>query len=221
VPNAEAKTARYPKNERIAGYLEDALAGEGWIVVEEGLGGRTAGVDAAYYNMKGIDPADQNFNGERTLLPILWSCMPLDSVVIFLGLNDARNYLHQDIDDVTASINRLINLIKQGFKQRPPYEIILVSPPLTKKGASDAFNSIMGDEAYAMIKKYPEVYRNIANQQGVKLVDAAQALKNAGISADGSSDGVDGLHLSAKANKVVAQAIADALRDDNENIFTR
>jgi lysophospholipase L1-like esterase len=205
VPTETAQDpVRYPRSERIGGVMEAAL-GPDWTVVEEGLNGRCAGVDAAFWGFKGVDEADQNFNGRRTLLPILWSHEPVKALVIMLGSNDARNFLKQTIDDVRNSVTVLIQNVKIGSTQKEPPAIILVSPPLAQKGRSRAFNRILDDASFALIARYAGVFAQVAKEQGVGFVDAAKLL--------GTADGADGLHLSAEENRALGKALARAVQD--------
>jgi lysophospholipase L1-like esterase len=194
-----AEPRRFPRPQRIGGAMEAAL-GSGWTVIEEGLPGRTAGVDAAFWNFPNIDQQDQNFNGRRSLLPIYWSHDPVDMVIIILGSNDARNFLHQSIDDVKNSITALIKNLKNGSTQKTNPAILLVSPPGVQKGEAEAFNRIFDDASYALIRQYSAAFQQIAAQEGVLFFDAASVIPVA--------DGIDGLHLSAQSYTALGKALA-------------
>jgi lysophospholipase L1-like esterase len=197
----EAK--RYSFGERWTGALQREL-GEKYTVIEEGLSGRTAGVDAAFWNLEGIEPEDQNFNGRRSLLPVVWSHEPLSAVVIMLGTNDARNFLKQSIFDVEASVTTLIRLVKNGSTPGQKPKILLISPPPARKGESELFNTIFGESAYELSLRYGAVFREIAGREGVSFFDAAAVIPVA--------DGIDGLHLSPGANMKLGAAVARELR---------
>ena len=76
---------RFPRDVRWPGALE-ALLPAGWRVVEEGLGGRTTNVD---------DPDLADCNGLTYFAPCLHSHVPLDAVVLFLGVNDLKPHLER------------------------------------------------------------------------------------------------------------------------------
>jgi lysophospholipase L1-like esterase len=202
-----AHPRRLPRDERIGGAMEAAL-GSGWQVIEEGLNGRTAGVNADYYAYKGIATVDQNFNGRPSLLPILWSHEPVDVVVIMLGSNDARNYLHQSIADVSASVTALIQNIKLGFSAGDGSEkcpqIVLVAPPGAKKGENKDFNAIFDAKSYALIGAYPAAYKKAAQKEGVLFFNAAGLL--------GIADGLDGIHLNPPSAMKLGKALAEFVK---------
>ena len=77
-PAAEGQ--RYDEHTRWCGVLRDTL-GEGWEIIEDGVGGR-----CTIYG----DGEEAYKNGEPTLLPALQAAAPMDAVVIMLGTNDAK-----------------------------------------------------------------------------------------------------------------------------------
>ena len=71
---------RYARDERWPGVLRKEL-GEGYLVIEEGLNGRTTVWD---------DPIEGYKNGKTYLVPCLETHKPLDLVIILLGTNDLK-----------------------------------------------------------------------------------------------------------------------------------
>jgi lysophospholipase L1-like esterase len=196
---------RYPYKSRIAGIMQKELGGN-WNLVEEGLNGRTAGIDVAFWNFPDIDRDDQNFNGRRTLLPIMWSHEPLSVIIIMLGTNDARNFLHQNIDDIERSISTLISLIKSGSREKEKATIILASPPGARTGKSELSNTLFDEGSFALVKQYSTVYKAVAEREGVLFFDAASLVPVA--------DGVDGVHLSVKSNIILGKALAGMIKEN-------
>lgn len=88
---------RFPPEARWPGVLR-SLAPPGWEVVEEGLGGRTTMYD---------DPELSDANGLAYFRPCLWSHLPVDVVVLFLGVNDLKPHLGLTADDAAAGIRAL------------------------------------------------------------------------------------------------------------------
>jgi lysophospholipase L1-like esterase/predicted enzyme related to lactoylglutathione lyase len=89
---------RFPRETRWPGALE-ALLPAGWRVVEEGLGGRTTNVD---------DPQLADCNGLAYFEPCLHSHLPLDAVVVFLGVNDLKPHLGRTHEDVAEGMRALV-----------------------------------------------------------------------------------------------------------------
>jgi lysophospholipase L1-like esterase len=102
---------RFPREVRWPAQLASRL-GDGWEVIAEGLGGRTATVDR---------PDSEGRNGLPYLLPCLQSHEPIDVVVIFLGTNDV-NFVADD--RVARCVARLVEIAR-----REAGEVLVVCPP--------------------------------------------------------------------------------------------
>jgi lactoylglutathione lyase len=89
---------RFPRDVRWPGALE-ALLPPGWRVIEEGLGGRTTDVD---------DPLLADANGLAYFAPCIHSHIPLDAVVLFLGVNDLKPHLERTHEDIANGIRSLV-----------------------------------------------------------------------------------------------------------------
>ena len=87
-----ATQKRYPRNVRWAGVLRRAL-GNGYLVIEEGLNGRTTVWD---------DPIEGYKNGKEYLVPCLETHKPIDLVIIMLGTNDLKARFHVPACDIAA-----------------------------------------------------------------------------------------------------------------------
>ncbi len=85
--------------------------GDDWLVIAEGLGGRTATVER---------PDSEGRNGLPYLLPCLQSHGPLDAVVIFLGTNDV-NFV--DDDRIARCVARLVEIAR-----READDVLVVCP---------------------------------------------------------------------------------------------
>ena len=85
---------RFPRDVRWPGVLAARL-GDGWHVVEEGLGGRTTVFD---------DPILPDRNGKTYLLPCLLSHQPIDLVVVFLGTNDLKARFSASPADIAGGV---------------------------------------------------------------------------------------------------------------------
>ena len=117
---------RFDRDTRWPGVLRNEL-GEGYLVLEEGLNGRTTVWD---------DPIDGTHkNGSRYLLPCLESHAPLDLVVIMLGTNDLKRRFGVPAEDIARGAARLVGIVRQsmcGPRGDAP-QVLLVAPPPTTK----------------------------------------------------------------------------------------
>ena len=115
---------RYAPDERWVGVLAKALGPE-WIVIPEGLGGRTTVSDDP---IEGVEK-----NGKTYLYPCLLSHRPLDVVVIMLGTNDLKARFNKTPWEIAAGVGVLVDIVKTaaaGRNEGVP-EILVVSPPPT------------------------------------------------------------------------------------------
>src|SRR5581483_11461610 len=90
--------SRFPQEVRWPGLLAAKL-GDGWRVVEDGVGGRTTIYD---------DPVLAGVNGLRGLEPALRANAPLDLVVLFLGTNDFKPQLGLAAGAVADGVRALV-----------------------------------------------------------------------------------------------------------------
>jgi len=111
---------RYDETVRWTGVLS-SLLGDGYIVLEEGLNGRT--IDLDYEDRIGR-------NGYAYLVPCLDSHYPLDYVVLYLGTNDMKAIFQRSVENIAAGIETLVHVIlgKNLEDASPNVKIILVAP---------------------------------------------------------------------------------------------
>jgi lysophospholipase L1-like esterase len=118
VPGSDGE--RFPREERWPTVLQREL-GDGWEVIAEGLGGRTATVER---------PDAEGRNGLPYFLPCLHSHRPIDVLVIYLGTNDV--YYVVDDDLVARCVARLVEIARKSEAGRggsAPYVLVLCPPP--------------------------------------------------------------------------------------------
>ena len=99
-----------------------AELGGAFHVIEEGLPGRTTVWD---------DPIEGSKSGLKQLVPILYSHMPLDVLIIMLGTNDLKNRFSVSAMDVSWSIRRLVETAQQCPDPHSGVvpEILVICPP--------------------------------------------------------------------------------------------
>jgi lysophospholipase L1-like esterase len=106
---------------RWPGVLRSEL-GEGYHVIEEGLGGRTTVWD---------DEIEEHRNGKTYLYPCIESHAPLDLVIIFLGTNDLKYRFHLGAFDIAESVGKLVDIVRRsdaGTGGRAPGVLVTVRP---------------------------------------------------------------------------------------------
>lgn len=188
---------RYAENIRWTGRLR-ALLGEDYRVIEEGCNGRTTVFD---------DPVEGWKNGYDYLRPCLNSHKPVDIVIIMLGSNDMKRTFHATADQIETGIEKLVETVieftegKQGFASR----IILVSPPHIGEGiVNSPFFGSFNEEAIPLSKELAGHYEKVAKNHECIFFDAARFVE---------PSAADSLHLTVEAHAVLAEKLADLVKD--------
>jgi lysophospholipase L1-like esterase len=180
---------RFDINTRWAGVLRNIL-GNGYHIVEEGLGGRTTVWD---------DPIEEHKNGKKYLIPCIASHCPIDIAVIMLGTNDLKHRFSLTAFDISKGAQLLVNIVKQsnaGPDWKAPLVLLIAPPPLAKlTWFSQMFKD--GEEKSKELSKY---YKNVSEETGCHFLDAGRIIV--------SSD-LDGIHFEKQEHAKLGKAVAD------------
>lgn len=188
-----ASGARLDDDRRWGGVLRLSL-GEGYTVIEEGLGGRTTVWD---------DPIEGYKNGRAYLIPCLDSHSPLDLVVIMLGTNDLKKRFSLSAFDVAQGAGVLVDTVRKsnaGRDWRAP-RVLLIAPPAIVKLTNFA-DMFEGAEAKSL--KFPEQFAKVAKDKDCPFLDAGQVIK---------SSPIDGIHFEAAEHRKLGEAVAAKVRE--------
>ncbi len=192
--NAEGPS-RHAYEDRWPSVLQAAL-GDGVKVIAEGLNGRTTAFDDHL--------AGEDRNGARILPTLLGTHAPLDLIVIMLGSNDMKPWIHGNPVAAKQGMARLVKIV-QGH----PYpleaeapEILLVSPPSVSRTENAEFAGMFagGDEAS---RELAGQYAALADELGCGFFDAGSVAETTPL---------DGVHLDAENTRKVGEAIAPVVR---------
>lgn len=188
---------RYPKTVRWPGILEDDL-GEEYLVIEEGLNGRTTVWE---------DPIEGHKSGKNYLKPCLESHKPLDLVIIMLGTNDLKGRFSVPACDVAEGAGTLAEIVFKsgaGRNNESPDVLLIAPPPIGDLGVFAPWY----EGAKQKSKKLGDEFARVSEERGCFLVNAADHIE--------SSD-VDGVHLDETQHKKLGLAVAETVRNINYN----
>lgn len=186
---------RWARDRRWTGVLQRRL-GDGFYVIEEGLGGRTASAE---------DFLELDKNGRRQLPAALRSHRPLDLVILMLGTNDMKhrfNLLPADIAQGAAELGRVVETYDYG-PEYPVPKVLLVSPILIGEDVEHSVFTGFSAGAAGVSRQLAPLYRAHAERHGWLYLDAASVAKPSGL---------DQLHMGADGHYALALAIEDIIR---------
>lgn len=185
---------RFAPGARWPGVLAREL-GDGFRVIEEGLGGRTTVWD---------DPIEGSHkNGKTYLTACLESHKPIDLVAIMLGANDLKERFAASASDIAqgaASLSEMALRSGCGPGGGAPAVILLPAPPIGK--LTDMAEMFQGAEEKS--RRFSTHYQRFAEQSGCGFLDAGGVV----ISSD-----VDGIHLEAEEHRKLGQAVTVRVRE--------
>ncbi|GAA2872476.1 lysophospholipase L1-like esterase [Aminobacter niigataensis] len=190
-----AGPGRHVFEDRWPSVLQAEL-GEGVYVIAEGLNGRTTAFDD---HLAGTDR-----NGARTLPTILGTHAPLDLVVIMLGANDMKPWIHGNPLAAKQGMARLVSIVR-GYDHGMDYpvpNILLVSPPAVSRTDNAEFKDMFagGDKASQQLAP---LYAALADEAGCGFFDAGSVALTTPL---------DGVHLDAENTRKIGLALAPVVR---------
>ena len=177
---------RFNENERWTCLLQKAL-GEDYLVLEEGLGGRTTVfVDALHESMDAVGVA----------YPVLMSHEPVDLLIIMLGTNDTKERFAANAAAIAVGMERLIQKCQSTpcwGANRP--NILVVCPPPLGAGFHD---EVMGKGCVEKSVALPPYMKAVAERNGCAYFDAKDCEMNP----------VDFTHLTRKGHAQLSEELA-------------
>ncbi|WP_315928007.1 SGNH/GDSL hydrolase family protein [Mesorhizobium sp. SP-1A] len=190
-----AGPGRHALEDRWPSVLQARL-GEGVQVIAEGLNGRTTAFD------EWLSGADRN--GARVLPTMLMTHAPLDLIVILLGSNDMKPWIHGNPAAAARGIERLVDIVRShdypfGW---PAPQILIVSPPPIARTENVEFAAMFAGGTEGSAQLAP-LYAAVADQAGCGFFDAGSAV---------SVTPLDGVHLDAENTRRLGEALAPVVR---------
>jgi lysophospholipase L1-like esterase len=187
-----ATETRYARHERWPGVLRQEL-GEEYLVLEEGLNGRTTVWD---------DPIEGYKNGKEYLIPCLETHKPIDAVIIMLGTNDLKMRFSVPACDIAAGAGVLVDIVAKsetGPGDRAPQVLLIAPPPIAR--LSDLAEMFGGGAVKSEMLSHH--FGMVAEERGCAFLDTSGVIV--------SSD-VDGIHFDLSEHRKLGKAVAVRVR---------
>ena len=193
---ANPELARFNEDERWTCLLQKAL-GDEYLVIEEGLSGRTTVFD---------DPLYEHLSALDYIWPCLKSHEPVSLLVIMLGTNDTKDRFGMNAFAIGLGMRRLVQKAQTvdcwGPDGKP--NILIIAPPAIGEGV---LTSLVADEMGTMgagcvekSRRVPVEYQNVAKATGCHFL----AADDLGC----QFNQIDFMHLTRQSHAVLADALA-------------
>lgn len=193
-------SSRYEPTCRWPNVMGDML-GEDYLVLNEGLGGRTT------IYAPSVKPWR---NGEPYLLPCLYTHRPVDLVVIMLGTNDLQLDNPPPENMLGKGIDKLVRMIQEASDCGPgftPPQVLILAPAEIRRAAEsgrvELFARFHADEGVARSRLFPTVYQTVAMERSCFFLNAAQYAEPCE---------ADGVHFTPESHIRLGKAVAKYIR---------
>lgn len=188
-----ATQTRFPRDIRWPGVLRSEL-GEGYLVIEEGLNGRTTVWD---------DPIELDKNGATYLRPCIQTHKPFDLIIIMLGTNDLKTRFSLPVYDVASGAGVLVDIVQKsetGIGGEAP-EVLLIAPPPAVE-LTDFVE--MFEDAVEKSRGFARHFHRISNEKGCHYLNAGDHVE---------SSALDGIHLEVEMHTRLGKVVAAMARE--------
>jgi lysophospholipase L1-like esterase len=196
---ADELTTRYDVFTRWPAVMAARL-GSGFELVEEALSGRTTDLDDAQIDLPSAHLKGAVFNGAKILPALLASHLPLDLVIIMLGTNDLKTRFKRDAHEIAIAALGFARLIAEceggvGTSYPTPKVLLVAPPPVGTKFHDPADWAGSHQKSLGL----GSALRDAAAGANLPFLDAGEVI---------GTDGIDGIHFSAEAQKKLGEAVA-------------
>jgi lysophospholipase L1-like esterase len=187
---------RYNENERWTKLLQKQIGG-GIEIIEEGLNSRTLFSDDNR-------PGKEGRNGWTYLKPCLDTHDKIDAIILMLGTNELKNTFNNSAKDIIEMLDKYVDFVKNYKSQidKSTPQIIISGLPLISESAVYCKK---GDKYKGASKKSKELNILCKNH-----------FKNKILYIDNSDlqTGIDGVHMTKEAHKVLADKICKVIKEE-------
>lgn len=190
---------RFDENERWTCLLQKNL-GEDYLVLEEGLSGRTTCFQ---------DPLFEGLSGLDYIYPCLMSHEPVDLLVIMLGTNDTKERFGASAACIGLGMKRLIQkaiAVTDCWRDQKPRILVVTPQNIGDEYEHSAVRGTMEAGCAEKSRGLGEQYKAIAELTGCYYLDANEVVT-------APPNNIDFMHLTAKGHEQLANALTDKIRE--------
>lgn len=182
---------RFTEEQRWTQLLQADL-GQDYLVIEEGLSGRTTCFD---------DPIHEGLNGLDYIYPCLKSHEAIDLLIIMLGTNDCKDRFYSSAACIGLGMARLVNKAKSTdcWGGKTPNILVIAPPPIGEGMLTSAVAATMGQLCVEKSRQLANSYREQCELLNVSFLDAGA------IGCEFNT--VDFMHLTSRGHRTLAEAL--------------
>lgn len=186
---------RYNEQERWPCLLQ-RLLGEEYLVIEEGLNGRTTCFD---------DPLEEGLSSIPYITPCLKTHADVDLLVIMLGTNDTKGRFGASAACIGQGMARLVKkaMNTECWGEKGPNVLVLAPPPMPEGVYQGIFADTMGDDCAEKSRQLAECYAQQCSLLGCHFADAGKF--------GCEFNEIDYMHLTKCGHKVMAEKLAQII----------
>lgn len=186
---------RFNEQERWPCLLQTAL-GEEYLIIEEGLSGRTTVFE---------DPLYEGMSGLSYIEPCLKSHEPVDLLIIMLGVNDTKERFGASAMCISRGLDRLIKKARlTTYWATSPNILIICPPPFDERVETAPAAGTMGKGCAAKSRALAAEYQKAARDNGCHFLDSN------GIT---EYNTIDFMHMTRKSHAALAEKLIQLVPD--------
>lgn len=185
---------RFDEEDRWPRILQEQL-GNDYLVIEEGLSGRTTCFD---------DPIHEGLSGLDYIYPCLMSHEPVDLLIIMLGTNDTKERFGVSPACIGLGMKRLVAKAKatvDAWAAGGPRILIVCPKSIDKEYEDTEIALTMGRGCAEKSAGLPSEYQKIADLMGCAFFDANTVVTE--------NNHVDYMHLTDEGHRQLAGALSE------------
>ena len=186
---------RYNESERWTRRLQSLLGGE-YLVIEEGLSGRTTCFD---------DPIHEGLSGLDYIYPCLKSHEDVDLLIIMLGTNDTKDRFYASAACIGIGMARLVKKAQatECWGGKKPNILVIAPPPIGEGMYGAACAATMGTLCVEKSRELAKYYEEQCKLIGCHFLDAGAL--------GCEFNTVDYMHLTNKGHETLAKGLAERI----------
>ena len=183
---------RFSEEQRWTRLLQRAL-GDDYLVIEEGLSGRTTCFD---------DPIHEGLSALDYIYPCLKSHEPIDLLIIMLGTNDCKDRFYASAACIGIGMARLVKKAKdtECWGSHAPNILVIAPPPIGEGMLTSPVADTMGTLCVEKSRQLGKYYREQCDSLGVHFLDAGEV--------GCEFNQVDFMHLTSRGHATLAQRLS-------------